>query len=426
MLERIASEERRLGDGAARLAIPALVIGAVLLLGSLAAALIADDPYHLKTFFKSYLNAVYFVALISLGGLFFVVVQHATRAGWSVTVRRLGELVMANLIVVIPLCFLPILILVLAGEGSLLWKWMDPDVRAGDALYLHKEAFLNVPFWSIRAVFYLAFWALAAYFYYSNSLAQDRSGDVELTHRMQWFAPITLLLFALTLSFASVDWVKALEAHWFSTMFGVYNFAAACTGFFGLMLVIMFVLQRNGRLRNVITLEHYQDIGKLLFAFGVVFWAYIAFSQYMLIWYANIPEETAWYLARSVGEWRVLSWVLTVGHFFLPLLLFVSKHPKRTPVIAAIVGGWLVAFCFLDTFWLIHPVIPADLATATNYDDWFAAHADDAIGLSWFDLTTLVGMVALTAGFTLRRMSRVSLVPEQDPRATEALAFENL
>ncbi|MCA9290730.1 MAG: hypothetical protein KDA25_06355 [Phycisphaerales bacterium] len=412
--------------GDSRVVFGGLIIGCVFLaISVVAGALNGADGW--AQFFRSYLNAFYFVTTIGLGSMFFVLVQHATRAGWSVMVRRLAEIVMANFIILIPIMFAPILIAVVTGHGDLLYDWAAPGAAAHDALLQHKSGFLNVPFWSIRAVAYLAIWSTIAAFYFRTSVAQDASGDLELTHRMQRFAPISIVLFALTLTFAAFDWIMSLEATWFSTMFGVYNFAGACCGFFATCLVVMFLLQRSGRLTNVITLEHYQDVGKLLFGFGIVFWAYIAFSQYMLIWYGNIPEETGWFLSRQVGGWRFVSVVLIVGHFVLPFVAIISKHPKRRPAVIAAVGGWMLLMHYVDLYWLIQPAaIPHEVLDGITYTALLERYAD--VGAPWniLDLTCLLGVVGVAAGLTLRRMQSVSLVPEQDPRALESVAFENM
>jgi hypothetical protein len=185
---------------------------------------------------------------------------------------------------------------------------------------------------------------------------------------MQRFAPIGLILYALTQTFAAFDWMMSLEPHWFSTMYPVYFFAASCCGFFAFTILLVFFLQRNGRITSEVTVEHYQDAGKLLFAFGIVFWAYIAFSQYMLIWYANIPEETGWYLTRQMGGWLMVSVLLLLGHFAFPFLAIISRHPKRMKPVIAIAAGWMLFMHFIDLYWLVKPHVPAEeFAKATSY-----------------------------------------------------------
>jgi hypothetical protein len=233
-----------------------------------------------------------------------------------------------------------------------LYHWLHP-VHDGkvDEVLVHKAPYFfwpltyesHVPvFWYARAVIFFAIWAFLAQWFFRKSVAQDATGDPRLTRQMEKFAPPAFILFGVSLAFGGMDWVMSLEAHWFSTMFPVYVFAASCCGYFALQILLMNFVQRNGRLTTEITAEHYQDAGKLLFAFGIVFWAYIGFSQYMLIWYANIPEETTWYMARQMGGWGWVSVLLILGHFLGPFLLLISRHPKRRPVFLSVGAAWML------------------------------------------------------------------------------------
>ncbi|MCH2134843.1 MAG: hypothetical protein MK116_13970, partial [Phycisphaerales bacterium] len=308
-------------------------------------------------FMKSWLFAFLVVLAVCLGGLFFTILQHITRAGWSVTVRRLAEGVAANLSWIWVL-FLPIFILVVTGNGGHLFPWADQELAAHDHLIHEKAPYLNVTFWAIRAVVFFAIWALLARFYFRLSRRQDATGDVQITNTMQWFAPLAMILYALSQTFASYDWIMSLQPKWFSTMFGVYFFAVSATGFFSCILVLVYFLQKSGRVRLAITREHYHDLGKLLFAFGVVFWAYIGFSQYMLIWYANIPIETSWFFPRQLESWFWVSQILIFGHFVLPFLLLVSRWPKRFRGSIALIAGWMVLMLCVDVYWLVIPTVP--------------------------------------------------------------------
>ena len=383
----------------------------------------------------SYLAAFIFVLSLSLGALWFTLLQHMTRAGWSVVLRRLSEAIAANL-TWLGLAFAPIVVLVLMGKGEALYHWADATLfDAGsehfDAVLSKKQSFFNPAFWTVRAVFYFAVWGAAARMLFGQSVAQDLSGDVAHTHRMQKFSPLFMVLYALTQTIAVVDWVMSLEPHWFSTMYGVYFFAASLCGFFGLIGVSVWLLQRSGRLRDVITREHYQDIGKLLFGFGVVFWAYIAFSQYMLIWYANIPEETGWYIVRQLGGWRNVSLLLLFGHFCVPFLLLISKHPKRIKGVLALVAGWMLFMHYVDVYWLVMPRIPADLlAQSETYGQLIDAVRESGTDLGFhphvLDLTCLVGLTGVAVALTARRLRSCALIPTQDPRLAESLVFENM
>jgi len=417
----------RLGPLAGKIMTIAGLIGLAGLLLSVLLAFSAGWEH----FFRAYLTAFMFVISIALGGLFFTFVQHATRAGWSVVIRRIAEAFAGNLLW-LWILFLPILALVVVGRGGLLYDWMDSAHAAGDELYAHKRPYLNETFWVIRAVVYLAVWAGAGWFFLRNSVAQDDSGDVNLTHRMQRWAPLAAILYAVTQTFAVIDWVMALEAHWFSTMFGVYFFAASCCGFFSVQILVAYFLQRNGKVQEEITLEHYQDMGKQLFAFGIVFWAYIAYSQYMLIWYGNIPEETGWYMARQLGGWGGVSILLLVAHFFIPFLLLVTKHTKRIRGLLALIALAMLLLHFVDVYWLVMPHVPAEaIAASTTYGQvarQVAAGGGELVGYHphLMDLTCLIGLVGLLAAGTAHRLRRCALIPLGDPRLGESLAFENM
>ena len=378
-------------------------------------------------FMKSWLFAFLVVLAVCLGALFFTILQHITRAGWSVTVRRLAEGVAANLSWIWVL-FLPIFILVVTGNGGHLFSWADHELAAHDHLLHEKAPYLNVTFWWIRAVVFFAIWALLARFYFRLSRRQDATGDVQITNTMQWFAPLAMILYALSQTFASYDWIMSLQPKWFSTMFGVYFFAVSVTGFFSCVLVLIYFLQKSGRLRIAVTREHYHDLGKLLFAFGVVFWAYIGFSQYMLIWYANIPIETSWFFPRQLESWFWVSQILIFGHFVLPFLLLVSRWPKRFRGSIALIAGWMVLMLCVDVYWLVIPTVPeVALAQAETYDQLIATVTPASVGwqLNPVDFLLPVSMLSLLLAGTMFNLRRCSLVPVSDPRLSESLSFEN-
>jgi hypothetical protein len=406
----------------------ALAAGAAGLVLSLLMALFRDHGW--ERFFRSYVNAFMVAVSLCLGSLFWIAVQHASRAGWSVALRRLAEGVCSNLRWIWVL-FIPIALAMLLSDRTHLYHWAQSAAAETDELLRHKAPFLNKGFWLVRAAAYFTVWALLARLFCSASLAQDASGDLRLTHRMQWFAPLALVLYALTQSFAAIDWVMSLESHWFSTMFGVYFFAASTCGFFSLLILMAYFLQRSGRMLDEITLEHYQDMGKQLFAFGIVFWAYIAYSQYMLIWYGNLPEETMWYLPRQMGGWLAVSLLLLIGHFAGPFLFMLSKHPKRRPAVLVMAAGWMLLMHLVDIYWLVMPRVPAEaIETAPSYDALAAQVELGVVSVGYgpdpLDVTCLLGLLGLVAAGTARWLSRGTLVPEQDPRLGESLAFENV
>jgi hypothetical protein len=457
----------------ARLPLIFAIVGVVGLV--LAAVLRGDDA---AGFYASYLVTLMFFATIGIGGLFFVLVHYATRAGWSVAVRRLAENA-AFALPVVALLFIPLLV---DGVGQL-YEWshfeddlaaaeahhgsseagegthggvspvehsseprqvhepgVDPqpgrgaqpghgaeaeraghdghdahdrsgmtaeEIRAHDPILAGKMPYLNKSFWRVRAVLYLAVWCLLAWYFRRRSVEQDRSGDLQTTRRLQVLSAPGIILFGLTVTFAAFDWLMSLAPHWFSTIFGVYVFAGCVVAIHAFLSLTALSLRRSGILRDVITAEHYHDLGKMLFAF-TVFWTYIAFSQYMLIWYANLPEETLWYHHRWIDGWKPVSIVLAVGHFAVPFFFLMSRHIKRRPALLMAGAIWMLAIHYVDLFWLVKPSLHGQGPT-----------------FGVVDILLFLGMGGLFMAAFAWHLRRDALVPVKDPRLPESLAFEN-
>jgi hypothetical protein len=398
-LPDIFAENRVLGAAATRVRTVGLALGAVGVAAS--AALVAVTPAGVEQLLFSYLLDYAFLLSLALGALFFVILQHLTRAGWSVVLRRLAE----SVAMVLPL--LAVLAVPVALGVHELYHWSHADAVAADPVLAAKSAYLNVPFFLVRLVVYLVVWVALARFFFSRSVSQDTSGDVALTSAMERRSAPAMLLFAATVTFASVDLLMSLDPHWYSTIFGVYFFAGSVVGSLALLIVLARALQGSGRLARAITVEHYHDLGKLLFAF-TVFWAYIAFSQYMLMWYANIPEETVWLLRRQSHGWQWVGLALLLGHFVLPFAVLLSRGPKRRPRLLAAVAGWVLAMHWVDMFWLVAPELHGD-----------------AVKVHGLDVTVLLALAGLAVSAWAHVMRRCALVPQRDPRLAESLGFEN-
>lgn len=380
------------------------MIAGVVGVASLAAAVglgYFGDEAARAHFFPSYLVSFCYFLSLTMGALFFVLIQHLTRAGWSVVVRRIAEVVAANV------GLLAILVLPIVFGARELFVWMDPAAVAASPILLKKTSYLNFTFFCVRLAVYFGAWTLLTGWFLRKSVEQDRTGNDALTTSMQKVAAPGMFLFALTITFASFDLLMSLEAEWFSTIFGVYFFAGSVLSFFALLPLISVRLQSAGRLRGLITPEHYHDMGKLMFAF-TVFWTYIAFSQYMLIWYANLPEETGWFHRRQVGEWTNYSWFLLIGHFAVPFFGLISRIPKRRPAALAFAAVWLLFMHYVDLYYLVMP------------------HTSDGrIPLSIVDLACFLGIGGLFVAAIALRFKSLALIPEKDPRLAESLAFEN-
>ena len=276
-----------------------------------------------------------------------------------------------------------------------------------------KHAFLNKWFFTARIVAYFLIWGGMAWFFLSNSLKQDETGDKNLTSRMQAYSAPFMILFAVTLVFASFDLEMSLSALWFSTMFPVYFFTGAALSSLCVIMLTGLWLQRTGRITDEITIEHYHDLGKLLLGF-IIFWGYIAFSQFMLIWYANMPEETFWYDLRiNQPGWMTLSLILLIGHLFIPFFLLMGRGLRRNRQLLAISAVFILIMHWVDHYWLIMP----QMNPAAN------EYTLSGVGIL-IDLTCTFGVIALyIALFCLIARNR-PLVPLKDPRLGEALNHE--
>ena len=353
-----------------------------------------------RQFYFAWLVACLFVLTVSLGSMIFVLIQFATRAGWSVAVRRIAEHTMGAMPVAI-LLFLPLL----AGVHEL-FEWSHSE--AADHLLEHKQPYLNTTFLYIRTGVIALCWCGIALWFRRKSMSQDAGrGDTATTRRLQAVSAPAIAVFAVTLTFFMFDWIMSLEAHWFSTVFGVYLFGGSLmAGLAWLVLWMNSASRGQSRLGEVLSPEHYHDVGKLLFGF-VVFWAYIGFSQFMLIWYGNIPEETIWYAHRLEHGWKAVSVLLMVGHFAIPFLLLLSRDIKRRPRLLGAVSCWVLAMHYVDMYWLVMPS--------------FNAHFSPSL----VDLTALLATVGIFTAAVAYLMKGSSLVPTGDPRLNESLSFEN-
>jgi hypothetical protein len=377
----------------------ALIVGGIALAGAVAVGL--GDTAKLQ---RAYLVAFMYVLSIALGALWFVTIQHLTNAKWSVVVRRVAEILASNMWVV-GLLSLGVVVPMLAGSTDL-YAWLDHARVEQDHILHHKAAYLNVTFFTVRMVLYFGFWIWLGRRFFTMSVRQDKDGGSELSAAMQRTSAPAMIAFALTLTFCSIDLVMSLDATWFSTMFGVYYFAGCVlAGYSTLALALMWV-QSTGRLTASVNQEHYHDIGKMMFAF-TIFWAYIGFSQFLLIWYADIPEETHWYHWRFEGSWKVVSALLLGAHFVVPFFGLMSRHVKRNKKSLAFWAVWILAIHYLDLFWLIYP------------------NGGGEVPLGLVDILCWVGVVSVFVGVSARRARGVNLIPTGDPRLADSLAFEN-
>jgi len=374
-------------------------IGASVAVLAVLASIALSTGSDWRQFLFSWLVAYLFFLSLALGAAYFVLIQYVTQAGWSIVLRRTAETIMGTL-PLFAVLFIPILL-----GLSALYPWTTPG---DDALLRAKAPYLNVPFFVIRAAIYFGVWSAIGLTWSRASHRQDTTGDPAISARLRYWSGPAMIALAVTQTFASIDWVLSLEPQWYSTIFGVYFFAGSMVSFLALLALAGAGLRWAGLLADVVSREHLHDVGKLLFGF-TCFWAYIGFSQFFLIWYANLPEETVWFLERLEGSWRGVSILLAVGHFLIPFFYFMPRAVKRNAGALAVGAAWMLIMHYVDLYWQVMPVLHRTGARPCL-----------------MDLTALLavgGCVAAVVGTTVRR---AALVPLKDPRLPESLSFENV
>lgn len=390
----------QLSNEAASLGPKALVVG-VVLLG--VAAAVTD----FKQFQHSYLTAYMWALSVSVGGVWWVTLQHLFGARASVVMRRTGE-VIAKGSWVMALLSLPILIPILMGNHEL-YRWVDHDYMHSNHALHSKAAWFIPGFFFARMVFYFGFFILMSRFWMKKSIEQEKTkGDVAFYKKLQASSSWAMILFALAVTFCSIDFLMTLDAIWFSTIFGVYYFATCVTTFHCVLALTLMWLQKKGALQKSVTAEHYHDVGKMMFAF-VCFWTYIGFSQFMLIWYANIPEETHWYHMRMYGGWKEASIFLAVTHFAIPFFGMMSRSMKRHTGRLAFWAIYLLLVTWYDMYWLVAPNLHSE-----------------GVAINAADILAWAGMASVVIGAVVLEAKKVTLVATGDPRLPRALAFENI
>jgi hypothetical protein len=384
-------------EGGGRLVLGGAVVG-VLGLGATLAAFFLASPRALAGYLVGYM---YWLG-IALGSIGWLCAFHAAKARWVVVVRRLLEHMGASVAAFVVL-FIP-----LAVGMKQLYLWAAPPADLGHEVLAHLEhqrPYLNRSFFLGRAAFYFVGWIAVSLLLRAWSMRQDETGAVDLTTRQRTLGAPALLFHALLVTFASFDWMMSLHPEWGSTIFGLYVISGNVLAAMAMWILVVVVCDRVGLLAGLIQPSHYHSLGKFLLAF-VCFWAYMAFSQFMLIWFANLPEEIPWYLLRMKGSWGRVGVALIVGHFVLPFFVLLSQNLKRQPVRLAVVAVWILAIHYLDLYWL---VIPRFSATSA------APH--------WSDITAWVGVGGFGLAFAVWLARGRALVPSRDPYLGESMRY---
>ena len=364
------------------------------------------------------LGVVYWTAMI-IGALMLVMIHHIFDASWSVVLRRQWEHALAAF-KWLALLFLPLLVLSWMAPHDLIWPWMNPghviangETVGTDLLYAKKSSFLNLHAMTFFSVVFFGIWLWLSARLRQASFTQDADGNAKWTLKNRVTAGFGLPLGALTLTFAAVYWVKSLEYHWFSTMFGVWYFANCMRGAYALTVIVMIWLYNRGDFKGIIHTYTFWSIGQMMLAF-TVFWGYVSFSQYFLIWNANVPEETFWYNLREHGDWWYVGMFIVFGTFLLPFLLLLSYRFKVTHLAIRRIARWILFVIFVDISFNLMPALKD-------------AHGDPqpflSINLLW-SAAAVIGVGGVCAWAYLRSFesARARLIPIRDPRIGECLA----
>jgi hypothetical protein len=349
-----------------------------------------------KQFLFSWLVAFMFFLSLVLGGLFLVIAHHLFDASWSVPIRRITEN-LACLAPVMAVLFLPIAIF-----PKQIYAWMTIDPHTDHALHT-KYPLLTMGGFYIVTVLCFVIWTVFSWALRAESLKQDKTGDARHTKKMRFLACLGVVFFALSLTMGAIMWVKALQHNWFSTMFGVWYFAGSVWLTIATVYTITMCLKRMGPLRDITSQTTFYFLGSLLFAF-TVFYAYITFSQYFIIWNANIPEETFWYVLREKGTWFQVSQIIIFGHFFLPFLMLLRIDVKMMFPLMAALTAWAWLMHFIDMQFNIMPVL---------HPDGFVLH--------WLDICCMAFFAGLLSKIWIGWYFKYPPFPQRDPRIAETV-----
>ncbi len=364
-----------------------------LILGLVALAVCVVAGFHSPTqFFRSYLLGYIFWLGVALGCAAILMLHHLVGGGWGFPIRRMLESGTRTLFLMaaftVPLLF---------GLRQL-YVWANPAAGHAEMAAEWKALYLNIPFFVVRVVVYFAAWILLAHFLNKWSLEQDRTANPGLTQRLQGLSGPGLLIYGLTATFASIDWVMSLEPTWFSTIYGMIFMVTQALSAMSLVIVVMLLLSKTKPLSDLISPLALNDLGNLLLTFTML-WAYLSFSQFLLIWSGNLPDEITWYTARATGGWAWVAVMLIVFHFAVPFLLLLNRYVKRRIRMLAAVAVGLILMSLVDLFWLLAP-------------------AYDRAGprFHWMDWMAVVGIGGVWFWRFASQLKRNPLVPLHDPR----------
>ena len=350
----------------------------------------------LDRFYQAYLVAYTFWMGVVLGSLAILMVQHLSGGAWGIVLRRPLEAAVKTL-PMMALLFLPIVF----GMQSL-YEWAHPDAL-NDPIIREKALYLNTPFFLVRQVFYFVVWTAMGTMLCRWSAEHDRTGDPALIKKMTVLSGGGLVVYGLTVTFAMIDWTMSVNPHWFSTIWGMLYVGGQALSAFSFGIIVLVMLSQAPPLNKVITHHHLHDLGKLLFAF-LMMWAYLTFSQLLIIWAANIPEEIPHYLTRWEGGWQYVSLFILVLHFILPYSLLLSRDIKRSPTRLRVVATWIICVRVVDYYWHVAPEFHSE-----------------GLSISLLDVALPLALGGIFLSMFVVQLRGSSLLPLNDPGLEKAL-----
>lgn len=377
-----------------RIQMTALVVGLIGLAVTIAGAFISQDQ-----FFRAYLLGYVFWIQIALGSFALVMLHHLVGGRWGFVARRIAE-TGAMTLPLMALLFVPLLF----GLRDL-YLWAQPEAVAESTLLMHKTPYLNVPFFLGRTVFYFVVWIGLAYLLNRWSLQQDKTGDPKLSTRMKNLSGLGMVLYVVTATFAAYDWMMSLEPKWFSSIYGVIYIAGQALITFTFVIILTRILSKQEPLAGWLSTNIYNDYGNFMLAF-VSFWAYVSFSQYLIIWSANLPETITWYITRTHNGWQWVAMILIFFHFAVPFAILLSRRAKRNIKLLIGLAIFLFLMRFIDLFWQIMPAF------------------NQTLTIHWLDLAAPIGIGGVWIAFFMWQLKGKSLLPLHDPRFQEVPAHE--
>jgi hypothetical protein len=390
----MTAQEYRAPDSVGRLQRNAFVAGGIALILCIFGAI--KSP---QVFFPSYLMAYLLVLGLALGSLGLLMLQHLTGGHWGIVIRRPLESATRTL-PLLAVLFLPIVF----GMKYLYGAWLDPEKVRAEPLSAMQQGYLTAHGFYIRAFFYFVVWIGLTFIFNRWSREQDvNQTDQALRRRFKMLAGPGIILYVFAMTFAAIDWVMSISPHWASTIYGFLFVAGQLISAMSLMIAVAVLLSRTAPMAGLIQKRHIHDLGKLLLAFVMLF-AYFDFSQLLIIWSGNQPEEITFYRSRLYGEWGVVAIIVLVFHFFVPFFLLLSRDLKRNPRLLPKVAIWMIVVRLVDLFWMTRPE--------------FTARAIP----SWIDFVVPIALIGLWLAFFAFNLQKLPLLPLGDPKLAEAIA----